>query len=117
VNGREPQVGQDGRIDAAGQLPQGFDGFAHVGNQALQHFLGLLGIGGRHILCYHQLQLQSYQLLLGAVVQVALDPAALGVLGRDQALAGYRQLLQSLAELGGEALVLETEPGPRAPGR
>ena len=44
-------------------------------------------------------------------MQVALDPAPLGVLGRDQALAGYRELLQPLAELGGEALVLEREPG------
>src|SRR5213592_161355 len=57
-----------------------------------------------------QLQFQPYQVLLCAVVQVALDPAPLGVLGRDEALAGYRQFLQPLAELGGEALVLEDEP-------
>jgi hypothetical protein len=31
-----------------------------------------------------QLHLQGHQLLLGAIVDVALDPAALGVLGLDQ---------------------------------
>ena len=57
-----------------------------------------------------ELQLQRYQVLLRAVVQVALDPAPLGVLRRDQALPGHRQLFQPLAELGGKALILEREP-------
>jgi hypothetical protein len=49
-------------------------------------------------------------------VQVALDPAPFGVLGGDQALAGRRQLVQPLAELGGERdLVMITSVSSRFP--
>src|SRR5438046_376147 len=78
--------------------------------RALEQLPGLPRVLLCHPLRRRELQLQRYQVLLRAVVQVALDPAPLGVLRRDQALPGHRQLFQPLAELGGKALILEREP-------
>ena len=44
------------------------------------------------------------QLLLGAVVQVPLDPAAFGVLGLNQPAPGREQLVDGGPQLGGELL-------------
>ena len=56
-----------------------------------------------------QLQRQRDEPLLGAVVQVALEPAALGVAGRDDALARRLQLGEPRLGLGVQALVLERD--------
>ena len=54
------------------------------------------------------------QALLGAVVEVAFEPAPLLVAGADDPLAGGAQLGELGAQLGLEAFVLEREPGRRA---
>ena len=61
----------------------------------------------------HELQVerQRGEALLGAVVQVLLEPPALGVARRDDEGARRAQLAQPRGELGGERLVLEREPG------
>ena len=56
-----------------------------------------------------QVERQRDQPLLRAVVQVALEPAARGVAGLDDARARGAQLLDAGAQLGVEALVLELE--------
>ena len=70
---------------------------------------------GRVLLGEHlrqsELDLERDQVLLGAVVEVALQPPALLVLRRDQALARCAQVLQPRQQLGGEAHVLEHQPG------
>ena len=58
-----------------------------------------------------QLHLEGHQLLLGAVVQVALEAPPFLVLGRDQPLARGPQLFQAVEQLGGEAHVAQHQPG------
>ena len=57
-----------------------------------------------------ELERERDEALLRAVVDVALDPAALVVGGRDDARARLLHLLELGAELGVEARVLEREP-------
>ena len=61
-----------------------------------------------------QLQRDRDQALLRAVVQVALEPPALGVAGRDDPLARGLQLGQPRLRLGLQVLVLERDRGRRA---
>ena len=61
-----------------------------------------------------QRQRERDEVLLGAVVEVALDPAARVVAGGDQPGARGAQLLVAGAQLGVEALVAQREPGRRA---
>ena len=58
-----------------------------------------------------QVHRQRHQPLLGAVVEVALDPAALGVAGLDDPRAGGAQLLDLGLQLGVQLLVLGAERG------
>jgi hypothetical protein len=57
-----------------------------------------------------ELEPERHQPLLGAVVEVALDPPALFVAGRDDAGAGLLDEHELRAELGMEAGILEREP-------
>ena len=61
-----------------------------------------------------QREREHHQPLLGAVVQVALEPAALGVAGLDGARARGAQLLELRARLRLQPLVVERQPGGRA---
>ena len=63
-----------------------------------------------------QLQRHRHEPLLGAVVEVALEPAALLEAGHHAAPALLAQLLDLRAQLGVEALVLERQRGRRAHG-
>ena len=56
-----------------------------------------------------QLQRDRHEPLLRAVVQVALEPAALRVAGGDDPLARCLQLVEPRVGLGEEALVLERD--------
>ena len=56
------------------------------------------------------------QALLGAVVEVALEPRALALAGLDHAAARAAQLLEPGPELGVQAVVLEGDAGRRADG-
>ena len=61
-----------------------------------------------------QVQRERDEPLLGAVVEVALEPAPLVVAGLDDARARGAQLLEPGAQLGLQPLVLERERGRRA---
>ena len=63
-----------------------------------------------------ELQGERDQPLLGAVVQVALDAAPLGVGGGDDALARGLQLGQPRVDLGVQLPVLQRDPGRHADG-
>ena len=58
-----------------------------------------------------QLHGEGDEALLGAVVEVALEALALGVAGRDEALARRPQLLEPRLRLGVQVLVLERDAG------
>ena len=60
-----------------------------------------------------QVEREADELLLGAVVEVALEPAARGVGGLDDAHARDAQLLHARAQVGLQALVVECERGRR----
>ncbi len=61
-----------------------------------------------------QLQGERHQLLLGAVVEIALQAPALGVGDLDDAGARIAQLIEPGSQVGAQALVLELEHGGRA---
>ena len=63
-----------------------------------------------------ELERQRDEPLLGAVVQVALEPLALLLAGLDDARARAPQLLEPGAQLGLQPGVLERDPGGRAHG-
>ena len=97
---------------------------ARAGQQPLR-----LGVGRELRRDEPQPERQRDEPLLGAVVQVALEPAALGVAGLDDPRARALQLVQAGAQLGLQARVLERDRGrggdrveqlglvARAPGR
>ena len=60
-----------------------------------------------------QVERERHELLLGAVVEVALDAPARGVGGLDDAHARDAQLLDARAQVGLQALVVERERGRR----
>ena len=57
---------------------------------------------------------QGHEPLLGTVVEISLDPAALGIGGRDDAAARGAHLGELGPDLGRQPLVLEDEPRSRA---
>ena len=61
-----------------------------------------------------ELDRERHEPRLGAVVQVALEPPALGVAGLDETRARGAQLLDPRAQLGGQPLVLERQRRSRA---
>ncbi|MDQ3679440.1 MAG: hypothetical protein M3378_02635 [Actinomycetota bacterium] len=71
-----------------GQLPQGLHGFVGVGLELVDKVGRLLGscLGG-HGFGHGQVHLDGDQLLLGSIVEVAFQAAALVVLRADQARA------------------------------
>src|ERR1019366_7596247 len=109
--GGQPLVGEQGRVDAPGQVAQRVQGLIGVTLELGEGGLGLVGVPGQENLDQAELDLEGDQVLLGAVVQVAFQAAAFLVLGGDQALAGEPQLLEAGLEVGGQADVLEHQAG------
>ena len=112
--GREPALGEQRRVDAVGQLAQ-------LRERERERFAGLAHerSGRRRLareLCLEQPERHRDrdEPLLGAVVEVALDPPPLGVGRLDQPRARRLQLDQPGAQLGLQALVLEREARGRA---
>ncbi len=95
-------TGQHGRIEAAREVTQLFercrDFPAYAGQPVLGDGIGQLG--GDH----GQLELQGHQALLGAVVQVALEPLAFEPAGLDDPA-------ELAAQFGLQAAVFERERG------
>ena len=99
--GLQAAVREHRRVDAAGQLAQ----LAEAGLQLLdgrvedlRHAFVPAGAHARRL----QHHGQRDESRLGAVVQVALEPAALGIARLDEAGAGRAQLLQARLQLGVE---------------
>ena len=72
------------------------------------------GIVGELVGVHPELERERDQPLLGAVVEVALEPLALLLAGLDHALARALELLQLRLELDLQAPVLERDPRRRA---
>ena len=109
----EPAVGEHRRVDAVRERTQLVERLVHLVLELAQALDAALGIPPDDLLRQLELDPQRDEPLLGAVVQVALDPAPLVLgAGRD---AGAREL--ELAHrrlgLGGQPLVLEHHGGHR----
>jgi len=105
-----PSLGQDGRVDAAGQVSQVLEGFIRLGLELLQCGARLIRVPVHEHLGQPHLDLERDQVLLCAIVQVALQPSSFLVLRPDQPLTRGAQLVEALQQLGGEADVLEHQP-------
>ena len=107
----ESAVGQHGRVDAARELAQLLERELQLLLRADHQALGGVGVLAHAALRQAQRQRHRDEPLLGAVVQVALQAAALGDAGLDEPLARGAQLLHARAQLGGQLLVLHGQRG------
>ena len=100
-------------MDAAGELAQLVEALPHLVDRRVDERRR-----GRSVLeagaAQAQVERERDEPRLRAVVEVALEPAALGVAGLDDPRARRAQLDDVGAQLGVEALVLEQERGRRA---
>ena len=99
--GNEAVVAEDLRVDAVGELAQVGEGLAGLVLQ-LGELLGAERAAVEPVAGEAQASHQRDDVLLDAVVQIALDAPALGVLGGDEPQSGGRELLELLGELGVE---------------
>ena len=104
--GRQAVI-ERGRVDAARQLAQLLQRVRELVARRGRELLGLLGVAPDVGADHPQLQRQRDEPLLGPVVQVALEPAALGVAGGDDPLARRLHLGQPSLGLGQQPLVLQ----------
>ena len=121
VGGRPERLGEAGvheqrRVDAVGQVAQLLDRVLHGVAERVEHLGGGLGVVGEDVLGEAEVHRQRDEVLLGAVVQVALDLAALGVAGGHdagtrglQVLVGPLQVLEALLQRGVELHVVQGE--------
>ena len=104
---RGEAVVERGRVDAARELAQLLERVGELVARGRRELLRLGGVAPDVGAEHPQLERERDEPLLGAVVQVALEPAALGVAGRDDALARRLHLGEPGLRLRQEALVLE----------
>ena len=102
----------------AGEVDQGGDRGVDRAHLLGEHRAGPLGRPGGQRLREPEVDDQGDQVLLGPVVDVALEPAALGVVGVDQASARHlellgprRQLLGAPGQLGAQPHTAQHQPG------
>ena len=112
--GREPVL-EHRRVHPARELAQLGQRLGELGARRRDQLRGV-GVVADPVLQQAQLQRDRHQPLLRAVVQVALEPPALGVAGGDDPLARCLQLVEPHVGLGQEALVLERDGRRRAGG-
>ena len=94
----DPAVGEDRRIDAAGQVAQLAQGLGDAGAGLCDQLLRALRVGLELLLRHPEAHAERDQPGLRAVVQVALDAAELGVLLLDRAQAGRLERLDAAGE-------------------
>jgi signal transduction histidine kinase len=87
-------VGEHGRVDAAGQLAQLLERLSELGGERVDE-PDEVGLVLEPRLEHPQLEGERDELLLGAVVEVALDPAARVVARLHDAQPRHAQLLQA----------------------
>ena len=90
---REPAVHEQRRVDAVREVAQLLHRLLEVGRDLVEHLLGGVGIGVGELACEPGAHRERDEVLLRAVVEVALDAAALEVGGLDDAGAGAAQLV------------------------
>jgi hypothetical protein len=103
-------IGEHGRVDPARELPQLLDGCRNVCARGVEE---LDSPGSRVEARGHQLQRdrERDQTLLGAVVEVALEPAPFGVTRLDDARTRGAELFEPGTKVRLQTLVLERDPG------
>ena len=106
----EPAVGEDRGMDAARELAQ----LRQRARQPLRQLVDRRVLQPR--LEHPQVQRERDELLLRAVVQVALDPAPRGVAGRHDPRPREPQLLQPRLQIRAQALVVQRQRGGRRGG-
>src|SRR5215207_7734901 len=112
--GAEPPVSEHGRVDAARELAQLLECRVELRARALEQPVGrdrvLVQLRARKPV----VQSHGDETLLGAVVQVALEPAALLEADLEHALPRAAELVDLRAQRRVEAFVLERERGGRS---
>jgi len=115
--GHQSGVGEDRRVNAPGEFAQLAGRCGQIRGAVRQQGAGFgIGCAAQALLGQPQRQRRDHQPLLHAVVQVALQPAAFGVGGGHDPAAGGPYLGQLRSYLGGQALVLQRQPGRRGHG-
>ena len=109
--GLQPLLGQHRGVDAARQLAQLLQRRLQLGLGAVEQRTGALGILLHPRLRQPQLQRQRHEALLSAVVEVALQPPALGDADIDEPRPRALQLGHAGAQLGLQAQVLHRQRG------
>ena len=89
---RHPFAYQLLRVDAAGQILQSRRGLGHRGTKLGDSWRHLFGIRGEQPPGQSEVDCQSKQVLLGTIVNVALQASALGISRGDHTLPGGPQL-------------------------
>ena len=100
-------------MDAGGEVAQLADRRLRVGERAVDQLAGAGRVGVEALARELQLDHQRHEPLLRAVVEVAAEPAALGVARVDEPRPRRAQRLQPRAQLHLQARVLEREPRRR----
>src|SRR3954452_22894367 len=108
--GREPLVREERRIDPASEVAEILEGLRRLGLELRQHGIGLLRFASDERLREPELDRERDELLLRAVVDVALEAPALRVLRGDEPLLRRLQILESRAEVLRQPDVAENEP-------
>jgi hypothetical protein len=114
--GGQSVVTEHGREDPGRQRPEVCDGVGQPSFEALERLLDGRVRRSQAAPRETRLQQERREPLLGSVVQVALDPAALRVGGFDDAGARVAQLQQIRVQLRLETGALKPQPG-RPPSR
>ncbi len=107
--GDQPLVRQQRGVDTSREIAEVVQRSARFDLQLLEHLLRLGRISLNQLLRETLPDLERDQLLLRAVVDVALELATLSILGSDQAFLGRLQLVESLAQIGSEAFVAQDQ--------
>ena len=119
----QPAGHEQRREDAVGQRAQLLDGVLHVALDLVDHRDGVVRVVLDGVTGQAQLHGQRDEVLLGAVVQVALELAPLGVAGGDDAgprllqlVVADLQLVEARLQRGVELHVVQGQgrPGGRA---
>ena len=109
-------VGQQRRVDPAGQVADVLESLGDLLLDLAEHLRRPFGVLLEQPSREAGLYGQGDQLLLRAVVDIALEPAPFGVLGSDDALPGGLELVEPLQQLLGQPDVAQDQPGPATRG-
>ena len=113
----QPAVDEERRVDPVRQLAQLLDGLLDLAGELVEHLQARFLVVDDDVPGQAQVHRQRDEVLLGAVVQVALDPTAFGVAAGDDPGPRLAQRVGLLADLvqrglqrGVELGVVEGQP-------